>query len=174
MAYNNIKLGSLKIVILSIILLATFSCKINYSFTGASISPNIKTISIAFFPNYSTFVNPSLSQTFTEALKDKFVSQTSLELMKEDGDLQFSGEITDYRTTPAAITGDLASQTRLTITIKVKYVNTKDSTQDFEKSFSQYSDFPSSSSLDAVEGELVKEIIDKINDDIFNASVSNW
>jgi hypothetical protein len=174
MAYNNIKLGSLKIVILSIILLAIFSCKINYSFTGASISPNIKTISIAFFPNYSTLVNPSLSQTFTEALKDKFVSQTSLELMKEDGDLQFSGEITDYRTTPAAITGDLASQTRLTITIKVKYVNTKDSTQDFEKSFSQYSDFPSSSSLDAVEGELVKEIIDKINDDIFNASVSNW
>jgi hypothetical protein len=163
-----------KIFILSFILIAIAACKINYSFTGASISPEIKTVSIEYFPNHALLVNPSLSQYFTEELKDRFVNQTNLELVTEDGDLQFSGEIVSYKTSPAAIQGDMASQTRLTIAIGVKFVNTKDDTQDFDKNFSSYTDFPSSQSLDEVEDEAVSEITEKIIDDIFNASVSNW
>lgn len=161
-------------ILIILIAIVITSCKIGYSFTGASISPDIKTISVDYFPNHALLVNPSLSQTFTEALKDKFINQTSLELVNEEGDLQFSGAITRYTTTPAAITGDLATQTRLTIIIQVKFVNTKDSNQDFDKAFSQYADYPSSESLDAVEDQLISDIVEKITDDIFNKSVSNW
>ena len=159
-------------LIFSLIVLS--ACKIGYSFTGANIAPDVKTISVEYFPNHAMLVNPNLSQSFTESLKDKFVNQTSLELVKEDGDLQFAGEIITYKTTPAAIQGDLASQTRLTIAIKVSYINTKDSEQDFDKTFSGYTDFPSDKSLDEVEDEAVLEITEKIISDIFNASVSNW
>ena len=168
------KLTYIKVGIIVLMILVINSCKIGYSFTGASISPDIKTISVDYFPNHALLVNPSLSQTFTEALKDRFVNQTSLELVKENGDLQFSGAITRYTTTPAAITGDLATQTRLTIIIQVKFVNTKDPNQDFDKAFSHYADYPSSESLDAVEDQLISDIVEKITDDIFNKSVSNW
>ncbi len=164
----------IKIGIIVLIIAVINSCKIGYSFTGASISPNIKTISVDYFPNHALLVNPSLSQTFTEALKDRFVNQTSLELVNDEGDLQFSGAITRYTTTPAAITGDLATQTRLTIIIQVKFVNTKDENQNFDKAFSHYADYPSSESLDAVEDQLITDIVEKITDDIFNKSVSNW
>lgn len=175
MDYINsiLKKKYLLLIAVSFILIVA-SCKVNYSFTGASIAPDVKTISVEYFPNHATMVNPSLSQTFTEALKDKFVTQTSLEMVREEGDLQFSGAITRYNTTPAAITGDQASQTRLTIMINVKFVNTKDSNQDFEKQFSQYADYPASSSLDAVEDQLITDIVEKLTDDIFNKSVSNW
>ena len=168
------KLTYIKIGFVALTIIVVTSCKIGYSFTGASISPEIKTLSIDYFPNHALLVNPSLSQTFTEALKDKFVNQTSLELVNDEGDLQFSGAITRYTTTPAAITGDLATQTRLTIIIQVKYTNTKDSNQDFDRAFSQYADYPSSESLDAVEDQLISDIVEKITDDIFNKSVSNW
>ena len=158
--------------VLSLIILS--ACKIGYSFTGANIAADVKTVSVDYFPNHALLVNPNLSQSFTEDLKDKFVAQTSLELVSQDGDLQFSGEILSYKTSPAAIQGDLASQTRLTIAIFVKFTNTKDSEQDFERTFSGYSDFPSEKSLDEVEDEAAGEIIEKIINDVFNASVSNW
>ena len=164
----------IKIYSFIVVLAILSACKINYSFTGASISPEIKTVSINYFPNHALLVNPNLSQYFTEELKDRFVNQTNLELVSEDGDLQFSGSIESYKTSPAAIQGDMASQTRLTIAIAVKFTNTKDDTQDFDKTFSGYTDFPSDKSLSEVEDEAVAEITEKIIDDIFNASVSNW
>ena len=164
----------IKIYSFIIALLFLSACKMNYSFTGASISPEIKSVSIDLFPNHALLVNPNLSQYFTEELKDEFVNNTNLDLIKEDGDLQFSGEIVSYKTSPAAIQGDLASQTRLTIAIGVKFVNTQNSEQDFDKTFSSYTDFPSDKSLDEVEDEAVVEIVEKIIDDIFNDSVSNW
>lgn len=158
--------------ILSLIIFT--ACKVGYSFTGANIAADVKTVSVDYFPNHALLVNPNLSQSFTEDLKDKFVNQTSLELVSQDGDLQFSGEIISYKTSPAAIQGDLASQTRLTIAIAVQFVNTKDSEQDFEKTFTGYSDFPSEKSLNEVEDEAAGEIIEKIINDVFNSSVSNW
>jgi outer membrane lipopolysaccharide assembly protein LptE/RlpB len=146
-----------------------------YSFTGASISPDIKTVSIQLFPNRASIVQPSLSQAFTEKLKDKFVSETSLALVKDNGDLNFEGAITDYNTQPTAITGnDNAALNRLTITVSVKFTNTKDSKQDFETNFSRYADYDSRKSLSSVEQELITQINSQLVDDIFNKAVVNW
>lgn len=165
------------LILLSVILTTVVftACKIKYSFTGASIAPNVKTFMVDFFPNRAKLVNPNLSQLFTEGLQDKLVKQTSLNLISGNGDLEFSGQITDYDVKPMNISqGDLAAQNRLTITVKVKFTNNKDHEQDWEKTFSQFEDFDSNRSLSEAEDVLVTEIIKKLTDDIFNASIANW
>lgn len=150
------------------------SCK-NYSFTGASIAPEIKTVSIAFFPNRAAIVQPSLSQSFTEKLRDKFVSQTNLNLVQAEGDLRFEGSIQDYQAMPAAIQGnDNAALNRLTISVNVKFTNTKDSKHDFDRNFSRYADYDSKLSLTSVEQELISQINSQLVDDIFNQAIINW
>lgn len=156
------------------LLMGVSSCGV-YSFTGASISPEIKTVSIGFFQNRASIVQPSLSQLFTEKMKDKFVSQTTLTLTNGPGDLQFEGSITDYFTQPTAIQGnEQAALNRLTINVKVKFVNTKDEKQSFESSFSRFADYDSRKNLATVESELINEICNQLVDDIFNKAVINW
>jgi hypothetical protein len=163
---------------LLVLVLTMNACKITFSTTGASISLNTKTVSVAYFPNRAPIVNPSLSQDFTEKLKDKFISQTSLEMLSDGGDLSFEGEIVDYSTKPMAISQnqqqEQASLNRLTVVINVKFVNQLDPTKNFESKFTAYEDYSSDQGLDAVEGELVPLIIDKIIEDVFNRSVVNW
>jgi hypothetical protein len=166
------------LVVAAILLSGLTECKVHYGFTGASISSDVKTISVAYFPNRAPIVNPTLSQDLTEKLKDKFISQTSLSMTSGDGDLTFEGEIKGYDTKPIAITGneqtDKASLNRLTITLKVKFMNQKDPTKNFDSDFTAYEDYSSDQGLDAVEGELVPLILEKLIDDIFNRSVVNW
>ena len=158
-----------------LLLLVTVGCKVNYSFTGGSIDPKIKTISIQYFPNNAILVQPSLSQSFTEALKDKFSSQTKLNLIKKGGDMNIEGAITGYSTSPVAIQGnETAALNRLTITINVKFTNSLDEKQNFEQTFSRYADYPSSQNLSAVEETLIKDINTALVEDIFNKSVVNW
>ena len=146
-----------------------------YSFTGASIPPQAKTISVQYFPNNSPTVVPMLSQLFTESLKEKFSNQTSLDLIPKNGDLQFEGEITNYQVTPVAIQGnDQAALNRLTITVNVRFQNKYAEAQNFETSFSRFVEFPSSQSLDAVQQSLIEEINTALCEDIFNKSVANW
>jgi hypothetical protein len=150
------------------------SCGI-YSFNQSYLSPEVKTVSIEYFQNMALLVNPTLSNTFTEALKDMFTRQTRLTQVESDGHLQFSGEIRDYAITPTAITGDeVASLNRLTVRVKVKYVNQIDETQNFEKDFSAYSDFPGEASIEQYQSQLVEEITKTLVENIFNASVGNW
>ena len=160
------------------VVLVFTACKIQYSFTGASISPNVKTFSVYYFANRAKLVNPNLSQQLTQGqdgLENKLIKQTSLNQIKENGDLEFSGQITEYDVKPMNIVqGDLAAQNRLTISVKVKFTNNKDHEQDWEKTFTQYEDFDSSRSLTDVEEGLVSAILKKLVDDIFNASVANW
>lgn len=165
------------IILLSVvfIMLVFDACKVGYSFTGASISPSVKTFSVAYFQNRARLVNPNLSQEFTDILQEKLIRQTSLNQISEDGDLEYSGQITDYQVRPINIQeGDIAAQNRLTIGIKVKFVNNKDHEQDWDKTFSAYEDFDSNNSLSDIEGELAPLIAKKLADDIFNASVANW
>ena len=154
------------------------SCKVNYRLTGASLSAGEKTISVSYFPNRAPIVNPTLSQELTEKLKDKFIAQTSLNMISDDGDLIFEGDIVGYDTKPIAITGneqtDKAALNRLTITVNVKFTNQKDPKNSFESKFSAYEDYGSEKGLDAVEGELVPLILEKLIEDIFNRSVVNW
>lgn len=151
------------------------SCQVSYSFTGASISPEVKTFSVYYFPNRARLINPNLSQQMTEALQDKLLRQTSLDQQEENGDLEFEGQITNYETRPMNISqGDLAAQTRLTVSVKVKYTNNTNHDEDWEKTFSAYEDFDSNQILSSVEDELVTTILEKLTEDIFNASIANW
>ena len=158
-----------------IALLVLSRCTGGYSFTGASIPPDAKTISIQNFPNYATLVNPQLSQVLTDGLRNAFASQTSLNLVDYDGDLDIKGEITNYIMQPTAITGnDQAAMNRLTITIKVVFVNTKDPNANFEQSFTRYKEFSAQLNFSSIENSLVEEIVNELIDDVFNKSVVNW
>lgn len=151
------------------------SCRISYSFTGANISPAVKTFSVYYFPNRARLVNPTLSQSFTEALREKLQRQTPLNELAEDGDLIFEGQITGYEVRPMSIQKeDMAALNRLTVSVRVKYTNNIDPDQSTEQTFSAFEDFDATSSLAAVEDGLVPEIITKLTEDIFNATLANW
>lgn len=158
-----------------ILSLCAVSCGI-YSFSGTSIQSDVKTITINYFDYKALKVNPTLSNDLTEELRNQFRKMTSLEQVDMDGDLEIMGEITGYDVKATAITaGDVAAQNRLTVTVKVSFSNRKYPEDDFtNKSFSAYSDYDSTNSLDAVESTLVSEIIEKLVEDIFNASVAQW
>lgn len=157
-------------------LLTLSSCRMNYSFTGASIPAGVKTIQIDNFPNNALLINPTLSQDLTDALRNKFQTQTSLILVNEGGDLVISGEITDFNTRPTAIQADdIAAYNRLTITIKVNFVNNFDKTQSFQnQTFSRFEEYPSTQDLFSVQDVLVKLINEYLVEDVFNKTVVNW
>ncbi len=159
----------------AVLIFAAVSCTISYSFTGASVSPDVKTYTIGNFPNRAKLVNPTLSDYVVEQLRDKFTRQTSLNYQNEGGDLEFEGTITGYDVQPMAIkSDDQAAQNRLTVKISVKFTNNKNHEQDFETEFSAYADFSSDDILSDVEEPLVKKIMELIIDEIFNKSVANW
>ena len=165
-------LYKLKIYISSLLFLS--SCGF-YSFNGASISQDIKSVSVQYFPNRANTIVPSLSQVFTEKLKDYILEQTNLELETLSGDIDFSGEIIKYEIKPMAIqANEQAAQNRLTITIKLIYTNNKDITKNFEKEFSRYSDYMSTQSLNDIENSLIEQITSELSEDIFNKTFVNW
>jgi len=164
-----------KILFFCLLLISGNSCKVSYSFTGASVSPDVKSYSIYNFTNRARLVNPTLVDYFADQLRDKFTRQTSLDYRTDGGDLEFEGSITEYDVKPISIkSDDTAASNRLTIKINVKFTNNKNHEQDFETEFSYYSDFDSSEILSDVEDALVEEIIKKIIEDVFNKSVANW
>jgi hypothetical protein len=175
---KNTPQNNIPVLVLALFLMFGLQqCKISYTTSGASIPADARTVSVNYFPNNAPLVNPQLSQTLTDALKDKFISQTSLTLVNGVGDLHFEGEITRYETKPMAIQeNDVAAENRLTITVRVKYVNSKDpdSKFDFDKTFSRFENYSSTFDLSQVEEELTGKIVDQLVEDIFNESVVNW
>ena len=153
----------------------TTSCGI-YSFSGTSIQPDVHTITINYFEYRALQVNPTLSNDLTEALRTRFRQMTSLEQVDMDGDLEITGEVTGYSVAPSSVTADeIAAQNRLTVTVRVSFMNRKYPEDDFDgQNFSGYADYDSSQSLDAVQSTLCAEIIDKIVEDIFKATVAQW
>lgn len=150
------------------------SCGI-YSFSGTSIQPDVKTVTINYFEYKALKVNPTLSNDLTEALKDKYKKLTRLEQVDIDGDMEISGEVTGYDVKATAVTAqEVAAQNRLTVTVKISFSNRLYPEDDFDKNFSAYADYDSTNSLDAVESSLCEEIIEKIIEDIFNSTVANW
>lgn len=150
------------------------SCGV-YSFSGGD-EGNAKTIQVDFFQNQAPLIEPTLSQRFTQDLQDLFLRQTNLSLVKSNGDLRFEGEITGYRVNPMSATSQqTAAQNRLTITINVRYYNKLKEEDNFEKQFSFYSDFDASSQLvGGVLDNALSEILERITQDIFNASLAKW
>ena len=142
---------------------------IKYSLSGASIPPDAKTFSVAYFPNNATMVSPILSSTLTEALVDMFTRRTRLMQVDE------GGEIVNYTSTTASVSSDdYALLNRLTITVKVRFTNALDEKMSFNRTFQAYEDYDSTKLLTEVEGELIPQIVDKIVTDIFQAAASNW
>ena len=143
--------------------------------SGASIAPDVKTISVKYFNKTASLGPSSLSQTFTEKLKDKFLTQTSLTLTNSNADLTLEGGITGYVITPQAIqTNETAAVNRLSITVNVKFTNIKDEKQNYETTFTRYAEYPSSQNITDVEDQLITVINEQLVDDIFNKSVINW
>jgi len=151
------------------------SCGI-YSFTGTSIQPDVKTVTVNYFEYLAPKVNPSLSNMLTEAMQEKFIKLTKLGLVDIDGDLEIIGAVTGYDVKATAITAnEQAAQNRLTVTVKVEFINRKYPEESFEnKSFSAYQDFDATQSLDAVEATLCEDIVEQLCEDIFNGTVANW
>jgi hypothetical protein len=157
------------------LMLCMQQCKVSYSFSGVNISPEVRTYSVDYFPNRAPIVQAQLSQLFTEALMDKIQGNTSLDLSTNGGDVSFSGEITGYETRPTAITSqETAARNRLTITVRVKYINEIDPDLDYDTSFSRYEDYDASQNLTDVENELIELIVENLIDDIFNRAFISW
>lgn len=171
---NYLRMKRFGLIAVVLVMVIT-GCSVNYTFTGTSISPEVKTVSIKEFPNRAPNNNPTLSSYFSEELRNKFMRQTKLELVESGGDIQLEGSITQYNVTAEAMQANLqAAQSRLTIQMKVKFINSKEPEQDFDKSFSDYAVFDGSGGLSGVEDQLVEEIVEKLIEKIFNDSVANW
>jgi len=167
--------GTIATLLLVVLTIWLGACKPHVSLNGATIPPEAKTISVGFFSNNTTLGAPSLSQRFTEKLRDMVSQQTSLALMKQNGDLQFEGYISDYNVMPIAIqSNDQAAKNRLTISVNVKYSNKFDATKNFDQVFTRFADFNSTESISSKEPELVTEIYRQLTEDIFNRAFNNW
>lgn len=163
------------VTLLATMIITLGGCTVKYSFSGASIPLEAKTVSVPYFPNNAPMVAPSLSSTLTDALQDKFAKQTKLELVSTGGDLAFEGEITNYTSTPAAITAaETAAMNRLTITVKVKFTNIYEPQNNYNKSFSAFAEYDATSLLQDIQDTLITEICEQLVLDIFNAAVANW
>ena len=167
--------GFITFIITVAVIFYSAGCKVSYSFTGASISPQVKTLSVQYFQNRASLVQPGLSQTITDALIDKCRAQTRLSLINGFGDVNFEGEIIDYNTKPLTVAADSrAAMNRFTISVKVKFTNTVEPQYNFEKTFTRYEDYDSRLNLSDVEQQLSEKIIGLIVEDIFNAAFVNW
>lgn len=170
------------LVILCLFAVIPLSCgvSVNYSMTGSTTTA--ETISIVEFYNNADLGPANMSQVFTNDLKNYFMRNSNLTVVAEEGELQLEGEISDLRLTPISPTStgnptdiNRASATRLTISVKVTYINTLDEKMSFkDKSFSFYKDFDNDLNVSDVEDAFIKEIFERIINDIFNASVANW
>lgn len=164
-----------RLIILLMTALCLSSCGI-YSFSGTSIQADVNTITINYIEYRALRVNPSLSNELTESLRKRFRQMTRLEQVEMDGDLEIIGEVTGYNVAASSVSAnEVATQNRLTVTVKASFVNRKHPEDDFEDmTFTAYADYDSSQSLDAVESTLTTEIVEKIVEDIFNATVAQW
>jgi len=161
-------------LLLVMMVMGLSSCGV-YSFTGASIPPEAKTVSVQYFSNHALLVEPTLSPIFTDALRDKFTGQTNLAMLERNGDLAMEGSIVEYKTTPVAIQGDQTSAlNRLTITIEVRFTNKYEPEKDFDTKFTQFIDYPSGTDYNAAKTDLIDQITEMLADDIFNKAVINW
>jgi hypothetical protein len=161
-------------IIALILLLNLSSCSV-YNFTGTG-KIDAKTFQVGFFPNNAELVEPGIDRTFTLTLQDLIQNQTNLNLAKTGADLAYEGEITDYRISPMTATADQqASQNRLTIRVNVRFTNKKKEADNFEKQFDFYYDYPAAQQLTgSTKDKAIKDIFERITQDIFNASLAKW
>jgi hypothetical protein len=146
-----------------------------YSQTGASVPIDARTFSVAYIPNLASIVAPTLSQVITEKLKRKFINETSLKLAETEGDLQFSGKITEYRSSPVGVQGNqINAVNQLTINVEITFENVKDEKKNFTQTFSTFVNYPADQNFGSIENELIQTATDQLVTDIFNKAFINW
>lgn len=166
-------------VVTALLALGIFSCGI-YSFTGASIPAGTETFQVNFFENQAgnrpgSTVEPGLDQEFTIALQDRILNLTNLSLTNSNGDLVYEGEIVEFSITPMSATAEIkAAQNRLTMGVNLRYFNTKNEEDDFEKKYSFFYDFPADQQFYDVRDNALDEIFERITQDIFNETLAKW
>lgn len=162
--------------LLTALLLLLTSCTVSYKLNGSALNYDIyKTINVAEFPIRAALVYPPLQQTFENELLDAITRQTRLQETDGNADLEMSGEITGYSLSPQAVGTDAyATETRLTITVRVRYTDNKNPANDIDQSFSAYRQFDSQLMLTDVQDELCQQISEELVDLIFNATLGNW
>lgn len=162
------------VCLLAVMLMA--GCTVTYKFSGASIDyTKTHSISIADFPNQAALINPTLASDLTEGIRDIFTKQTRLQILRKGGDLELEGEITDYQLTPLAIAADsYSAETKLTMTVRVRFTNNTNPEESFEKNYSAFQTFDSSRMLNDVQDELCGIMIQEIAENIYNDTVAKW
>ncbi|MDE6125444.1 MAG: hypothetical protein K2G30_00660 [Muribaculaceae bacterium] len=167
---------SLPLVLAALLLAVPQSCRISYKLNGASIDYSVyRTIHVGEFPIRAALVYSPLQQTFENELLDYITRNTRLSTVDGASDLTMEGEITGYTLTPQAVGADAyATQTRLTITVRVKYSDSKKDSNDIDQSFSAYRDFDASQMITDVQDELCQQISKELVELIFNATLGNW
>jgi outer membrane lipopolysaccharide assembly protein LptE/RlpB len=148
-----------------------------YSFTGASIAPDIKSIHIAYFENQASLVNSQLSQQFTQRMRDKFNNETNLIITDNDtkADVIMRGFISNYAiSSVASQANETAAQSRLSISVSVEYANTKNDKQNYTQTFTRFADYSNTALFESVEKQLIDDINLMLVDDIFNRTFANW
>ncbi len=152
------------------------ACQVTLTFNGASIDyTKIKTISIADFNNVAELIHPPLAQEFSEKLRDKYTKQTRLRLLKASGDLHLEGEIVGYQLTPMAVGQDsFSAETKLTLTVNIRFSNSRNQEEDFEKQYSSFRMFDSNLMITDVQDQLLAEMTEEIADNIYNDTVARW
>ena len=164
----------LYVFILIVVSLQIMGCSI-YSFSGTSIPEGVKTFCVYYIKNNASLVQPNLSNNLTEELKTKCLNETDLTWKDSDADIIFSGFIKDYSIKPMSIqNNETAAQNRLTISTDITYINKIDESQNFNRSFSHYTDFDSNENFAEIEEELNTIIINSLIEDIFNTALVNW
>ena len=162
------------LVIACLVSISLSACGV-YSFTGASISPDISTITILLFTNQSPYGSTEVSQDLTDQLKDKFISETNLSLVDSRGDIEFKGTITGYEIRGQAPTANQTTAVnRLTITARVEYINRKNAKENWAQNFTRYTDYEGATSLESVESQLIRAVNTQLAEDIFNKAFVNW
>lgn len=163
------------LTLFAVILLFAFSGCSVYNFTGTG-KIDAKTFQVNFFQNNAELIEPGIDRTFTLELQDIIQNQTNLNLAKNGADLTYEGEITDYRISPMTATADQqASQNRLTIRVNVRFTNKNKETDNFEKTFEFYYDYPATQQLTgSTLNSAIKVIFERITQDVFNESLAKW
>ena len=164
-------------VIMALVMVTSFtSCQISYKFNGASIDySKTKTIQIADFPIRSSYVWGPMASIFNNELKDQFANHTRLIQVKRNGDLKIEGEITRYDQRNKSVSSEgYSSQTELSMTVNVRFTNNVNHTEDFEQQFTATATYENTQTLNAVQEELVTQMVKEITEQIFNATVANW
>lgn len=169
--YNKVAL-----VVFGLSLMGLTACSVSYKFNGASIDySKVHSIQIADFPNRAAYIWGPMASMFNNQLKDQFANHTKLQQVKRNGDLKIDGEIIQYSQRNKSVSSEgYSAQTELSMTVNVRFTNTVNHNEDFEKQFTATASYETTQNLNAVQQQLVEQMVKDLTDQIFNATVANW